>query len=65
MIELTGSKSEIVFKPLPIDDPKIRQPDISKAREVLSWEPNVKLKEGLAKTIEWFKESIKQTNQIN
>ena len=55
IIELTGSKSEIVHKPLPLDDPKVRRPDISKAKEFLDWEPKVSLEEGLEKTIEWFK----------
>jgi dTDP-glucose 4,6-dehydratase len=55
IIELTGSKSEIVHRPLPPDDPKVRQPDIRKARERLGWEPVVPLREGLTKTIEWFK----------
>jgi len=55
IIELTGSKSEIVHRPLPPDDPKVRQPDIKKARERLGWEPVVPLREGLTKTIEWFK----------
>ena len=54
VIELSGSKSEIVFEPLPQDDPKQRKPDISKAREVLGWEPKIELKEGLAKTLEFF-----------
>jgi dTDP-glucose 4,6-dehydratase len=53
---LTGTKAEIVFKPLPTDDPKVRQPDISKARRVLGWEPKVPLAEGLTKTIEYFRE---------
>ena len=53
--DLTGTKSEIVFKPLPVDDPKVRQPDISKAREKLGWEPKVKLADGLGKTIEYFR----------
>jgi dTDP-glucose 4,6-dehydratase len=53
--DLTGTKSEIVFKPLPVDDPKVRQPDISKAREKLGWEPAVKLADGLGKTIEYFR----------
>ena len=53
--DLTGTKSEIVFKPLPVDDPKVRQPDISKAREKLGWEPAVKLADGLEKTIEYFR----------
>jgi dTDP-glucose 4,6-dehydratase len=55
VIELTGSKSTIVYKPLPEDDPQVRQPDISKAKEVLGWEPTVTLEEGLRKTIEYFR----------
>ncbi len=54
-IELTGSKSKLVFEPLPADDPTRRQPDITLAREKLAWEPNVELREGLAKTIDWFR----------
>lgn len=54
IIELTGSKSEIVFKPLPYDDPRRRCPDITLARTVLQWEPKVPLREGLKKTIEYF-----------
>lgn len=54
VIELTNSKSEIVYKPLPEDDPKVRQPDISLAREKLGWEPKVPLREGLQKTIDYF-----------
>ena len=52
---LTGTKSDIVFKPLPVDDPKVRQPDITKARQVLGWEPKVRLEEGLRRTIDYFK----------
>ena len=52
---LTGSKSEIVYRPLPEDDPKVRQPDIGRARTILGWEPKVGLDEGLRKTIEYFK----------
>jgi dTDP-glucose 4,6-dehydratase len=52
---LTGTDSEIVFKPLPVDDPKVRQPDIAKARAKLGWEPKVRLEDGLAKTIEYFR----------
>jgi len=52
---LTNSNSKIVFKSLPADDPKIRKPDISKARMYLNWEPKVKLEEGLKKTIEYYK----------
>jgi dTDP-glucose 4,6-dehydratase len=52
VIELTGSQSEIVFAALPTDDPRVRQPDISLARELLGWEPQVELREGLSRTIE-------------
>ena len=52
---LTGSKSEIVFRPLPEDDPKVRQPDITRARQLLGWEPKIGLDEGLQKTIDYFK----------
>lgn len=54
VIEMTGSKSKLVHRPLPADDPTQRQPDIALARARLGWEPTVKLREGLAKTIEWF-----------
>ena len=53
---LTGTRSEIVFKPLPVDDPKVRQPDITKAKSKLGWGPKVKLEEGLGKTIEYFRQ---------
>jgi dTDP-glucose 4,6-dehydratase len=59
-IELTGSKSPIVFKPLPEDDPQVRQPDISKAKSILGWEPKVKLEEGLQKTIEYFRIKMRE-----
>jgi len=52
---LTGSKSEVVFRPLPEDDPKVRQPDIGRARKILGWEPKIGLDDGLRKTIEYFK----------
>ncbi len=55
VIALTGTKQKIVYKPLPVDDPKQRQPDISKAREVLGWEPRVERKDGLKTTYEYFK----------
>jgi dTDP-glucose 4,6-dehydratase len=53
---LCGSTSKIVHQPLPVDDPKQRRPDISKAKELLRWEPTVKLQDGLTKTIEYFKQ---------
>ncbi len=56
IISMTGSKSGIVHKPLPEDDPKIRKPDISRAKELLGWQPVVTLQEGLSRTIEYFKE---------
>ena len=52
VIAVTGSRSEIVFEALPTDDPQVRQPDISLAREILGWEPEVGLAEGLRRTIE-------------
>lgn len=55
--ELTKSKSKIIFKPLPFDDPHVRCPDISKAKKELKWKPKVRLKDGLGKTIEWFREN--------
>jgi UDP-glucuronate decarboxylase len=55
VIELTGSKSKIVHRPLPADDPKQRRPDITLAKERLGWEPRVPLREGLAKTVEYFR----------
>ena len=58
VIELTGSKSPIVQRPLPADDPKQRQPDITKARRQLGWEPAIPLREGLARTIEYFRPLI-------
>jgi len=56
IIELTGTKSSLEFIPLPQDDPKKRKPDISKAKRLLSWEPKVSLRQGLKKTIDWFKQ---------
>jgi dTDP-glucose 4,6-dehydratase len=55
---LTGSKSEIVFRPLPVDDPKQRQPDITRARTLLGWEPKVGLEDGLRHTIEYFRDKV-------
>jgi len=55
VIELTGTKSTIVQRELPVDDPKVRQPDIRRAREMLGWEPAVSLREGVGRTIEYFR----------
>jgi len=56
VIKLTGSSSKLRHEPLPVDDPKVRQPDISRARSLLDWEPKIPLEEGLSRTIEYFKE---------
>ena len=58
IIRLTGSRSRMVHKPLPQDDPKQRQPDITRARKWLKWEPRVGLNEGLKKTIGWFEAKL-------
>jgi dTDP-glucose 4,6-dehydratase len=52
VIEVAGSRSEIVYEPLPVDDPKVRQPDIARAKQLLGWEPRVQLRDGLKITIE-------------
>jgi len=58
IIQLAGSKSRIVHKPLPEDDPKVRQPDISAAREVLKWQPKVRREEGLRRTMAYFRKKL-------
>ena len=59
IIGMVGSKSKIVMKPLPKDDPTRRQPNISLAKKELNWEPNIALKEGLTRTIQNFEERLK------
>lgn len=59
VIRLTGSSSKLIFKPLPSDDPKQRQPDISLAKDVMQWTPTIELEEGLKKTINYFSDLIK------
>ena len=65
VLELSGSPSELVYKPLPEDDPKQRCPDITRAREVLGWEPRVSAEEGLSRTLHWFaqREAKRQAGQ--
>jgi dTDP-glucose 4,6-dehydratase len=58
ILSLTGSGSNIEFKPLPVDDPKVRRPDISRVKTLLGWEPKVSIEEGLLKTISYFKEKL-------
>ena len=56
--QLTGSRSPVEFRPLPEDDPKVRQPDIGRARALLGWEPVVGLDEGLRHTIDYFRDKV-------
>lgn len=58
ILEVTGSKSSIDHKPLPKDDPKVRQPDISRAQKILNWQPTVDLKEGLGQTLDYFRQKL-------
>jgi dTDP-glucose 4,6-dehydratase len=60
ILKLTGSSSEISYHPLPTDDPKVRRPDISRARALLKWEPQVPLEEALRLTIEYFRKVLPQ-----
>jgi dTDP-glucose 4,6-dehydratase len=60
IIALTNSKSNIIYEPLPIDDPKQRRPDISRAQEILNWQPKVSRKEGLEKTIGYYQSLFKE-----
>ena len=61
VIKLVGSKSKIIYKPLPQDDPRVRQPDITKSKQVLGWTPSVPLADGLAKTLDYFKGQLGMT----
>ena len=61
VIAMTGTRSELVFRDLPVNDPMQRQPDITKAREILNWQPHVRLEEGLSKTIQYFEELLQTT----
>jgi len=58
IIRVTGSSSKVTYKQLPEDDPKVRQPDITKAKSILGWEPKVQLEEGLTRTIDWFRQQV-------
>lgn len=63
IVKLTDGKSEIVFEPLPVDDPKTRQPDISLAKKTLGWEPQVPLEEGLLQTVDYFRDLLARTTE--
>jgi dTDP-glucose 4,6-dehydratase len=58
IIKLTGSRSRIVTRPLPVDDPRVRQPDITRARTILGWEPKVPLEDGLRRTLDYFRQKL-------
>jgi dTDP-glucose 4,6-dehydratase len=58
IIRMTGSRSQLVYRPLPEDDPKVRKPDITKARTLIGWEPKVSLEDGLTRTIEYFRRKV-------
>src|ERR1700716_3282371 len=58
IIRITGARSTIEYKPLPVDDPKVRQPDITRAKKILGWEPKIQFDEGIKKTIDYFKERL-------
>jgi dTDP-glucose 4,6-dehydratase len=62
VLAVTGSKSELTFAPLPQDDPKQRKPDITKAKTLLGWEPKVMLREGLGKSLEYFKGCVAKSS---
>jgi dTDP-glucose 4,6-dehydratase len=65
VLAVTGAKSELCFVDLPVDDPARRRPDISKARALLGWEPKIRLKEGLAKSLEYFSSKLKHDTEVN
>jgi dTDP-glucose 4,6-dehydratase len=63
IIRMTGSRSKIIYQELPTDDPKVRQPDITRARTLLGWEPQVALEQGLVKTIDYFRNKMGVTSK--
>jgi len=63
IIRITGTKSGIEYKPLPVDDPKVRQPDISRAKKILGWEPKVEFEEGITRTIDYFRHWLERASQ--
>jgi dTDP-glucose 4,6-dehydratase len=62
IVRMTGSSSRLVYKDLPVDDPKVREPDITRARALLQWEPRVDLEQGLGRTIEYFRTKLAETS---
>lgn len=65
VLEITGSSSRIIHQPLPVDDPRVRRPDITKAQNILNWKPKVSLKEGIKKTVPYFQEKISAKSGIS
>ena len=63
IIRITGTKSGIEYKPLPVDDPKVRQPDIGRAKKILGWEPKVEFEEDITRTIDYFRQWLERANQ--
>ncbi len=63
IIRITGTKSGIEYKPLPVDDPKVRQPDITRAKTILGWEPKVEFEEGITRTIEYFRHWLERASE--
>ena len=63
IIRITGTKSGIEYRPLPVDDPKVRQPDIGRAKKILGWEPKVEFEEGITRTIDYFSQWLERANQ--
>ncbi len=64
VVALTGSSSTVTYEPLPADDPKVRQPDITRAREVLGWEPRVDRADGLRRTLDYFRQRVEATDAL-
>jgi UDP-glucuronate decarboxylase len=64
IVRLTGARSRIVYRPLPIDDPRRRRPDIERAKALLGWEPRVTLREGLTQTYQWFAEELGRAERV-
>jgi dTDP-glucose 4,6-dehydratase len=62
VLRVTGSEAEVVFEPLPVDDPKVRQPDIALARKILGWEPRIPLADGLKATVDFFAARLDPTD---
>jgi len=63
IIRITGTKSGIEYKPLPVDDPKVRQPDIGRAKKILDWEPKVEFEEGITRTIDYFRQWLERAHE--